>query len=128
MPAGLRRLLMSIIGNRKLVSTLSLACALGLLLWARLIITSNMPRTAVADDKKLHNEAQKMLPGLAPISADNPRSNHMQEDVPLSPIRDPFLVSDRYFPKPTLVDVLKQDQPKLQDQDAEISQVRKPKE
>ncbi len=128
MPAGLRRLLMSFITNRKLVSAFSIVCALGLLLWARLLITSNMPRTAVADDKKLHPEAKKMLPGLAPDSTDNPRLNHMQVDVPLSPIRDPFLVSDRYFPKPTLVDVLKHDRAKLQDQEAEITQERKPKE
>lgn len=128
MPLFLRRLLMSIIAHRKLVSACSVVCVLGLLLWARLIVTSNMPRTAVADDNKFSTEAQKMLPGLAPDSTDNPRSNHMQEDVPLSPIRDPFLVSDRYFPKPTLVDMLKQDRAKLQDQEADFSQERKPKE
>lgn len=125
MPVSLRRILMSIFANRRLVSGISFVCVLGLLLWARLIVTSNMPRTAVADDNKLHTEAQKMLPALAPNSADNPRINHMQGDVPLSPIRDPFLVSDRYFPKPTLVDVLKQDRAKLQDHEAEISQERK---
>ena len=128
MPVFLRRLLMSIIAHRKLVSACSVVCVLGLLLWARLIVTSNMPRTAVADDKKFNTEAQKMLPALAPNSADNPRLNHMQGDVPLSPIRDPFLVSDRYLPKPTLVDVLKQDRAKLQDQEADFSQERKPNE
>lgn len=125
MPVSLRRILMSIFANGRLVSGISFVCVLGLLLWARLIVTSNMPRTAVADDNKLHTEAQKMLPALAPNGADNPRTNHMRGDVPLSPIRDPFLVSDRYFPKPTLVDVLKQDRAKLQDHEAEISQERK---
>lgn len=128
MPVHLRRILMSIFAHRKLVSACSVVCVLGLLLWARLIVTSNMPRTAVADDKKFSTEAQKMLPALAPGSADNPRLNHMQGDEPLSPIRDPFLVSDRYFPKPTLVDVLKQDRAKLQDQEADFSQERKHKE
>ena len=128
MAVYLRRILMSIIGNRKLISACSFVCLLGMLLWARLIVTSNMPRTAVADDKKFNTDAQKMLPTLAPSSADNPRLNHMQGDVPLSPIRDPFLVSDRYFPKPTLVDVLKQDRAKLQDQEADFSQERKPNE
>ncbi len=128
MPVFLRRILMSFNCNRKLISACSFVCVLGLLLWARLIITSNMPRTAVAEDKKFIKEAQKMLPAVAPSSADNPRLKHMQGEVPLSPIRDPFLVSDRYFPKPTLVDVLKQDRAKLQDQEADFSQERKPKE
>lgn len=128
MPVGLRCLLMSLFSNRKLVNAFSLICVVGLLLWARLIVTSNMSRTAVADDKKLHPEVQEVLPVFALESTDNPRTTHMQGDVSVSPIRDPFLVSDRYFPKPTLVDVLKQDQAKLQAQEAEISHERKLKE
>ncbi|MHC4827470.1 MAG: hypothetical protein ACYTEY_13015 [Planctomycetota bacterium] len=80
--------------------------ALGLLLWGRIIVTSNLPRTAMAngDDPNL-----LLPPDPGPGSSDKPLGPPVKVTLARQPRRDPFLISDEHFPKPTPVEVLPQD-------------------
>ena len=46
----LRRLWIQITSDRKRFGLLCAMLLIGLLLWGRIIVTSNLPRTAIADD------------------------------------------------------------------------------
>ena len=105
----LRRLWIQITSDRKRFGVLCVMLALGLLLWGRIIVTTNLPRTAMATEDG---------PGKTPL----PLVDGTRSDKPLAPPvpvklarrahRDPFLISVEHFPKPTPVQVLPQDDPK----------------
>ena len=64
----------------------SFACALlvvGLLLWARLILVSNMPRTAVADDEETATAPERES------SSDKADGQSAQEGAPDGPKAEP---------------------------------------
>jgi hypothetical protein len=65
------------------------ALAVGLLLWARLIVITDMPRTAIADDE---------LPGAMIKSSDKDPAAPRAALPDVAPNRDPFAVSDAHFP------------------------------
>jgi hypothetical protein len=109
----LRRFWVQITSDRKRFSVLCAMLALGMLLWGRIILTSNLPRTAVAgeDDPFLHNSGVRN--GGAIGSSDKPRPPAVPVMLARSPHRDPFTISAEHFPKPTPVEVLGQDDPKF---------------
>ncbi len=108
----LRRLWIQITSDRKRFGLLCAMLVLGMLLWGRIIVTSNVPRTAVADD---YDEPP---PGVTPPApsggpSDKPPAPPVQVQLALRPRHDPFLISAEHFPKPNPVEVLPQDDPKL---------------
>ncbi len=121
MPVILRRLWIQLTADRRRFGALCATVLLGLLLWARIIVTSNLPRTAVADESAAASDDRSSDPERSPGVSDNRRRAPVNVQLAEFPIRDPFLISDQYFPKPTLLDVLPQDQAKLLERPAEIS-------
>jgi len=104
----LRRLWIQLTADRKRFAALCAVVALGMLLWARLILVSKLPRTAVADD-----------PAAAPAAAEAPTTGEPadgsakrdSDKAALPPIpvhlarlvtRDPFIINPDFFPRPTL--------------------------
>ncbi|MEE9130124.1 MAG: hypothetical protein V3T84_08905 [Phycisphaerales bacterium] len=121
MPVILRRLWIQLTADRRRFGALCATALLGLLLWARIIVTSNLPRTAVADESAAARDDRNSDGARPPAVSDNRRRAPVNVQLAEFPIRDPFLISDQYFPKPTSLDVLPQDQAKLQERPAEIS-------
>lgn len=104
MPMWLRRLWIQLTADPKRLGVLCTALLLGLLLWTRLIVVSNPPRTAVADDP-VAEKSEK--PRADATKADAPETFGVREPVAIelstAPERDPFVISPAHFPKPTLV-------------------------
>ena len=121
MPVILRRLWIQLTADRRRFGALCATVLLGLLLWARIIVTSNLPRTAVADESAAARDDRSSDGARPPAVSDNRPRAPINVQLAESPIRDPFLISDQYFPKPTSLDVLPQDQAKLLERPAEIS-------
>jgi len=88
----LRRSWVQLTADRRKLAALCVMLGLGLLLWARLIVMSNMPRTAVADPST-HASVS-----VAPVLSDKPRQV-IRIALDERPERDPFVVSDAHFPK-----------------------------
>lgn len=103
----LRRFWIQITSDRKRFGVLCAMLALGLLLWSRIIVTSNLPRTAVAGD----GTGPDPLTGVGPRSGTSDKSAGPPVRVRLArlPDRDPFLISEEHFPKPTPVASLNED-------------------
>jgi hypothetical protein len=70
----------------------------GLLLWARLIVISNAPRTAVAGDEEPSAAAKDPITAL---HDHRPPRKPVHIALETQPDRDPFVISERFFPKPT---------------------------
>lgn len=121
MPVILRRLWIQLTADRRRFGALCATVLLGLLLWARIIVTSNLPRTAVADESAAVGDDRSSDGAPSPAVSDNRRRAPVNVQLAKFPIRDPFLISDQYFPKPTSLDVLPEDQAKLLERPAEIS-------
>ncbi|MHC4414853.1 MAG: hypothetical protein ACYS0G_06170 [Planctomycetota bacterium] len=106
----LRRLWIQVTSDRKRFGLLCGTVLLGLLLWARIIVTSNLPRTAVAG----RGPGGGLLlpdPGVSDGS-DKPKRPRVRVELARFPMRDPLAISAEHFPKPTPVDELTQDQAK----------------
>lgn len=78
------------------------ALLVGLLLWGRIIVVSNPPRRAVAEDQSTEPAAEK--------SADRANSQYGSDSAAREVVRvymtdalsrDPFQISRKHFPKPT---------------------------
>ncbi len=111
MPVVLRRLWIQITADRKRFGLFGVLLAVGMLLWARIIVISNPPRTAVA------------VPGaIAPTPPDEP-DNRLSPPLRVTlarwPDRDPFTINPEVFPKPTPLVDLDPDRGKLQVQPTE---------
>ena len=116
----LRRLWIQITADRKRFSILCAMLVLGFLLWGRIIVTSDLPRTAVADGSQL---AAGGLGGQGGMStSDRPPRPPVRVELPREPIRDPLLISDKHFPKPTSDGRLPEDGAKSQGDAAEREQ------
>jgi hypothetical protein len=105
----LRRLWVQITSDRKRFGVLCAMLALGLLLWGRIIVTSNLPRTAMADPD---DPGSGLLQVLVNGASDKPLAPPVVVHLARQPHRDPFLISVEHFPKPTPVELLPQDDPK----------------
>lgn len=100
MMVKLRRLWIQLTADRKRFGALSVLLVLGLLLWARIIVISNLPRTAVADPDRPGSSATATTNGGGSDSAARRRLTVV---LARSPDRDPFVISPEVFPKPTRV-------------------------
>ncbi len=109
----LRRLWIQITSDRKRFGLLCAMLIIGLLLWGRIIVTTNLPRTAVADDPPTTTGTGSSGGGTASGSADKHAKRTVKVAFARTPNRDPLLISNLHFPKPTPVVLLGQDNPKF---------------
>ena len=121
--AACRRVWVQLTTDRRRFGVLCTTFAVGLLLWARLIIVSNVSRTAMAGDTS--NTAAG-----APTAADKPSGkdasaangvSRRRVEVQFSrhPARDPFVISHVHFPKAAPPAEVKQEPRKLPTEPAE---------
>ncbi len=108
----LRRLWIQITSDRKRFGLLCAMVLIGLLLWGRIIVTSNLPRMAVADDPPV-DVGTKPPGGVGSGGTDNHAMRTVAITLARTPDRDPLLISSKHFPKPTPVELLGQDNPKF---------------
>jgi hypothetical protein len=108
----LKRVWIQVSSDRRRFGALCATAILGLLLWARLIIVSNLPKTAVAD------EADGGSGKAAETTSGKPPAAALAVALDASPSRDPFIVS-RAFPRSTLIPPLVEDGHKSGDPTAE---------
>lgn len=96
----LRRLWIQLTADRKRFGLLCAMLAVGLLLWARVIVVSNIPRTAAAKDahETAETVAHQARAGTSMIDRIARETVTVQLDE--TPRRDPFVISTDYFPKP----------------------------
>jgi len=110
MPASLRRIWIQLTADRRRFGILCAVFGAGLLLWARLIIVSNMTRMAVAEPPKgaaVENvEPKTKKPGGAdkpgskdPVKKDAKSKRTVAAQLWSRCTRDPFVISRQYFPK-----------------------------
>lgn len=111
----LRRLWIQVTSDRKRFGVLCVMVLVGMLLWGRIIVTSNLPRTAIAAPPG--NSSPPPQPVNDP--PDKRERGVVRVELPSSPARDPFLISNEAFPKPTPVELLTQDDPKFPGQATE---------
>jgi len=102
----LRRIRLQISANRRQFSVLCAGLAVALLLWARLIIVGNMPRTAMA----LPEPASKKS-SVAP-SDKRTSPGLIQVELHDRPQRDPFQISHAHYPRTVRVDEIRVNPPK----------------
>ncbi len=121
--ASCRRVWVQLTTDRRRFSILCTTFAIGLLLWARLIIVSNVSRTAMAGESAAGKTG-------APSAADKPTGKDgatgagegkLRIDVQFSrrSERDPFVISPVHFPKPAPPVEVKHEPRKLPTEPAE---------
>lgn len=76
------------------------AAAIGLLLWGRLILTSNVPRTAVADPEQ---GTKSIVTSDSEVIAQERSRDRVTVELSTVPARDPFVISPWHFPIPQTV-------------------------
>jgi hypothetical protein len=118
----LKRYWVQLTADRRKFGALCVMAALGLLLWARLIVMSNMPRTAIADEDP--NAATSEPESDGPVTNQTTRRRRSPIPVALdADVRhDPFEISSAHFPKRTPVTDLHGDPDKSDPQAVEDSQ------
>jgi hypothetical protein len=123
MNVKLRRLWIQVSSDRKRFSLLCAVVLVGLLLWTRIIVVSNLPRTAVADDPAAGapGGADKAAPGSARKSSRDKSVSTgrggakrpiIKVELATAPARDPFVISTAHFPKSTALVEMEQQAPK----------------
>jgi len=136
MMTSLRRIWIQMTADRRRFGVLCATLGVGLLLWARLIIVSQVPRTAMATgvggsasggatlrpgaSSGTKNEGDK---SDATRSNKNPSRRQIPIEVRLWNLseRDPFVISPEYFPSLTVSLPVKQEAGKLPTEQAEDS-------
>jgi len=98
----LRRLWIQLTADRKRFGVLCAMLAVGLLLWARVIVVSNIPRTAVAEDGAKPAQVVDRQARMNTAVLDRLARSRVEVRLDYSPRRDPFSVNAEYFPKPKL--------------------------
>lgn len=138
MSASLRRIWIQLTADRKRFGVLCATCGVGLLLWARLIIVSNVSRTAIADggqpvvaSSAAIGGANKGPSGVGG-AADKPVGQNGDKSSSGAPKtvevrlwsrseRDPFVISRQHFPKASALPEVNQEAGKLPTEPAEDS-------
>lgn len=115
----LRRLWIQVTSDRKRFGLLCAMLLIGLLLWGRIIVTSNLPRTAVADDPVIHVGPRPLTGSRNTGGTDKHSTRTVAVTLARTTDRDPLEISNRHFPKPTPVVLLGQDNPKFDPDGAE---------
>jgi hypothetical protein len=97
----LRRFWIQVTSNRKRFGVLCAMVCVGMLLWARLIVVSRMPRTAIAEEDILTaSEAGKQTPAPGDGERDFSRTFAPQRiELSKTPQRDPFVISPQFLPR-----------------------------
>jgi len=121
MMVTLKRLWVQLTADRKKFAVLCVMVGLGLLLWARLIVISNMPRTAVAEEETA--VAADPPATSQPPPSDKHDTGRTQVTLAERPERDPFVICSTHFPKPTSVGDLAAEAAKSSSQQAEDPEV-----
>lgn len=109
----LRRLWVQITADRKRFAALCVMVVIGLLLWSRIILINNTPRTAIADpaarkamtaSETADATASSRKPSTAhiPVSSHNSGEPAVEVHLASTPVRDPFRISPQHFPRPTI--------------------------
>lgn len=119
----LQRLWIQVTADRKRFGVLCAMVCFGMLLWARVIVTSNLPRTAVADDEASSVNQNEGGDTTGP-SADKHLAEPIQIELSHFPARDPFAISAQHFPKPTSVMELEQHHAKSGAEAVEDAEIR----
>ena len=84
-------------GLRRNIVAIATTVVIGLLLWARLIVITDMPRTAIADDDAKARSAARRLSGWR--SSDKPAGSPVDTQLDRDPNRDPFRLPQEQSPK-----------------------------
>ncbi len=107
MPHSLRRMWVQLTSDRKRFGALVAVGLVGLLLWARIIIVSKPPRTAVAGQES-SADAESAGGGSGDGAANRTGHTHSERTPALPvvlavvPSRDPFRINSDIFPRPTV--------------------------
>lgn len=100
----LRRLWIQLTADRKRFGLLCAMLAVGLLLWARVIVVSNIPRTAIADDDKAAKPVAQEPARIGAAMIDRLARDSVKVHMDDRPRRDPFVINPDYFPNPQVID------------------------
>ncbi len=100
----LQRFWVQLTSDRKRFGLLCAALAAGLLLWARLIIVSKVPRTAVAEPLSPVTSEQESPRAEGEADSDNAVRPPLVLRVSADNARDPFLINREFFPKTTSIE------------------------
>ncbi len=117
----LRRLWIQVTADRRRFTALCVLAALGMLLWARIIVTANLPREAVAGE-----EGPDLRGDVGAEGAD--AGSRTGQDDPLRVAladqwrRDPLVPGAAHFPRPTPPAPLVREAPKSGSDEAESIQ------
>ena len=109
MTLKLRRMWIQMTSDRKRFGTLCAVLLVGLLLWARLIVVSRMPRTAIADEQS-QNRTTQTEKSEKSTTPSNDGATHrsvgptVRIELETQFQHDPFVISPRYFPRPKQFD------------------------
>ena len=98
MKVKLQRVWIQATADKRKFGLLCAVAAVGLLLWGRLILTSNVPRTVVAEPSA---ESVSGTSDIADLRSQRTKPTQMIE-LWSTPGRDPFVISPLYFPPPSL--------------------------
>lgn len=106
MPVFLQRLWIQVSSDKRRFGLLVGCLAIGLLLWGRIIVISQPPRRAIADDGTA--VAKDTKSPKSPTTATSEKQVELRDletvyvHLADSPSRDPFSINPDFFPKPTL--------------------------
>jgi hypothetical protein len=103
MSVRLRRLWIQLSSDRRRFAALGVMLFVGLLLWARIIVVSRMPRMAVATEVASAHGSDNSKTGQSPGGDAKSKADRepVVIELAVNPGRDPFVISRQYFPKPT---------------------------
>ncbi|MHC5022331.1 MAG: hypothetical protein ACYTGG_00270 [Planctomycetota bacterium] len=119
MPVFLKRLWIRITADRRKFGMFSAVLVVGLLLWARIIVISNTPRTAIARDETPGRTSNPITDPAHAGATDKPGRPVREVQLDRAVQRDPFILSNAHFPRPTLVPDPVQETPKSDPQPTE---------
>jgi len=119
-PVPLQRLWIQITADRKRFGLFCTMLGVGLLLWARLIVITNTPRTVVADEKVQASVTSPV--STAPSVVLPSKSKPIQVKLATTPARDPFVISPEHYPHAEVISENPKDQGKSDLQQAEDSE------
>ena len=112
----LKRYWLQLTSDRRKFSMLCAMVAVALLLWARLIVISNVPRTAVAEPE---TSASAVESAPEPARSDKRKVAPVPIALDVQPARDPFVINEAHFPNPAPVPDLPAEAAKSAGQKAE---------
>jgi hypothetical protein len=104
----MRRLWMRLTADRKRFVLLCTALVVGMLLWGRMIVLTNVPRTAVANEEGQAIGSRQRSEHGVPRSESSTRNSELRQPTAVHihldalPNRDPFVISNEHFPKPVV--------------------------